>query len=69
MGGVWVGGEDRSIHFDNLSAGQGANMALPVWALFMQKVYACPELGYLPDEQFDIPDWFDPNQGCRQDDL
>jgi penicillin-binding protein 1A len=69
VGGVWVGGEDRSIHFDNLSAGQGANMALPVWALFMQKVYACPELGYLPDEQFDIPDWFDPNQGCRQNDL
>jgi hypothetical protein len=26
-------------------------------------------LGYLPDEQFDIPDWFDPNQGCRQNDL
>ena len=69
VGGVWVGGEDRSIHFDNLSAGQGANMALPIWALYMQKVYACPELGYTEDETFAIPEWFDPNQGCRHDDL
>ena len=65
VGGVWVGGEDRSIHFDNLSAGQGANMALPIWALYMQKVYACPELGYTEDETFAIPDWFNPNQGCE----
>ena len=69
VGGVWVGGEDRSIHFDNLSAGQGANMALPIWALYMQKVYGCPELGYTEDEDFNIPEWFDPNQGCRHDDL
>jgi hypothetical protein len=37
-GGVWVGAEDRSIHFQNLANGQGASMALPIWALFMQKV-------------------------------
>ena len=38
VSGTWVGGEDRSIHFDNLREGQGASMALPVWALYMQKV-------------------------------
>jgi len=37
--GVWVGGEVRSIHFRTITLGQGANMALPIWALFMQRVY------------------------------
>lgn len=40
VGGVWVGAEDRSIHFQNLANGQGASMALPIWAAFLQKVYA-----------------------------
>lgn len=40
VSGVWVGGEDRSIHFSALSEGQGAAMALPVFAYYMQKVYA-----------------------------
>lgn len=39
-GGVWVGGEDRSVHFDRTAQGQGASMALPIWGIFMQKVYA-----------------------------
>ena len=65
VSGVWVGGEDRSIHFDNMSAGQGANMALPIWSIYMQKVYADEELGYSNDEQFDIPEWFDPEAGCK----
>jgi penicillin-binding protein 1A len=65
VSGVWVGGEERSIHFDNMSAGQGANMALPIWAIYMQKVYANEELGYDPKEQFDVPDWFDPTAGCK----
>lgn len=38
--GVWVGGEERSIHFNTLEMGQGASMALPIWAKFFQKVYA-----------------------------
>jgi penicillin-binding protein 1A len=38
--GAWVGGEDRSVHFDNTSEGQGASMALPIWAYFFQRVYA-----------------------------
>ncbi len=65
VSGVWVGGEERSIHFDNMSAGQGANMALPIWAIYMQKVYANEELDYDPKEQFDVPDWFDPTEGCK----
>lgn len=65
VSGVWVGGEDRSIHFDNMSAGQGANMALPIWSIYMQKVLADEELGYDPQEQFDIPEWFNPEAGCK----
>lgn len=42
--GVWTGAEDRSVHFRTISLGQGSNMALPVWALYMQKVYADPTL-------------------------
>ena len=38
--GVWVGADDRSVHFRSTSLGQGANMALPIWAIFMKKVYA-----------------------------
>lgn len=49
---TWVGGEDRSIHFDRTSEGQGASMALPIFGLFMQKVYADSKLGYSPDDQF-----------------
>ncbi len=44
VGGVWVGAEDRSIHFQNLANGQGASMALPIWAKFLQKIYADPQL-------------------------
>jgi len=40
VAGAWVGGEDRSVHFDNTSEGQGASMALPIWAFFFQRVYA-----------------------------
>lgn len=43
--GIWVGAEDRSVHFRTITLGQGANMALPIWALYMQKVYADPSLG------------------------
>ena len=42
--GIWTGAEDRSVHFKTITLGQGSNMALPVWALYMQKVYADPTL-------------------------
>ena len=65
VSGTWVGGEDRGIHFDNMAEGQGASMALPICALYMQKILADPDLGYSPEEQFDIPKWFDPDEGCK----
>ena len=40
VAGVWVGGDDRSIHFRSLALGQGAKMAMPAFAKFMEKVYA-----------------------------
>ncbi len=43
VAGVWVGAEHPAIHFKSLSAGQGANTALPIWGKFMKKVYADPE--------------------------
>ena len=43
--GVWVGGEDRSIHFEKIAFGQGATMALPIWGQFMKEAYLKTELG------------------------
>lgn len=54
--GCWVGGEDRSIHFDRMAHGQGASMALPVVALFFKKLYADSSLGYSTSEKFQIPE-------------
>ena len=56
----WVGGDDRDIHFESMSMGQGATMALPIFALFMQKVYQDKQLGYNEDAIFDLPDGYDP---------
>lgn len=58
VSGVWVGGEDRSIHFDRMSEGQGASMALPIYGLYMQKVYADKTLGYSQEEDFEIPEQY-----------
>lgn len=60
VSGCWVGGEDRDIHFDSTRMGQGANMALPIWAYFMRKVFADRSLGYDSNEKFDIPEDFNP---------
>nr|WP_234367829.1 transglycosylase domain-containing protein [Parabacteroides pacaensis] len=60
VSGCWVGGEERSIHFDRMSDGQGANTALPIFARYMQKVYADPTLGYSETEEFDMPEDFNP---------
>lgn len=58
VSGCWVGGEDRDIHFSSTSTGQGAAVALPIWALFMQRVYADKFLNISPDAHFDIPKTF-----------
>jgi penicillin-binding protein 1A len=54
-GGVWVGAEDPSVHFTNMSYGQGAAAALPIWAYFLQKVYADKSLGIDPDKDWEMP--------------
>ncbi|MGB2257259.1 MAG: penicillin-binding protein 1A [Flavobacteriaceae bacterium] len=53
--GVWVGGEDRATHFENITYGQGATMALPIWANFMKRCYLVEELGISKDE-FEKPE-------------
>lgn len=60
VSGCWVGGEDRDIHFDSTRMGQGANVALPIWAYFMKRVFADQSLGYDPEEKFDVPEDFNP---------
>lgn len=42
--GIWTGAEDRSVHFRTIGLGQGSNMALPIWAIYMKKIYADPTL-------------------------
>jgi len=58
--GVWVGGEDRAIHFENIGYGQGATMALPIWANYMRSLYENPVLeisqeDFLPPENLNLP--------------
>ncbi len=61
--GAWVGWEDRATHFYGTGEGQGAKMALPIWAIFMKKVWADKSLKISPDDKFVKPsDWKD---GCN----
>ena len=60
VSGVWVGGDDRDIHFASMAMGQGATMALPVFALYMQKVYKDKQLGYNEQAVFDLPPGYNP---------
>ena len=61
VSGVWVGGEDRDIHFDNMTYGQGASMALPIYAYFIKKVYKNAALPYKESAKFKLPPGYD---GC-----
>ena len=62
--GVWVGWEDRATHFWSTGEGQGAKMALPIWAIYMKKVWADKTLGISPDDKFVKPtDW---SGGCAE---
>jgi penicillin-binding protein 1A len=53
--GVWVGWEDRAAHFRGTGEGQGAKMALPVWAIYMKKVWANKDLEISPEDKFVKP--------------
>ena len=64
VSGMWVGGDDRDIHFDSMVWGQGAAMALPIFALYMQKVYKDKRLGYSDQAVFDLPAGYNP---CEMD--
>jgi penicillin-binding protein 1A len=67
VAGCWVGGEDRSIHFDSMSEGQGAAVALPIYAIFMKNVLGDEDLGYSEKETFDVPEEFsDPCKTIRK---
>lgn len=65
VGGVWVGAADRSIHFQNLANGQGASMALPIWAKFLQRAYADPRL-HLSDRPFEKPAGVNKRLNCDE---
>lgn len=56
----WVGGDDRDIHFDSMVYGQGASMALPIFGIYMNSIYADSSLPYSQDDRFDVPSDFDP---------
>ena len=66
VAGSWVGAEDRSVHFDVMSLGQGANLALPIWALFMEKVYADNTLGITQADNFEMPQGMAPIPNCTE---
>ena len=63
--GVWVGGDDRATHFKSLAYGQGASMALPIWALYMQRCYADKELG-ISQGEFERPEELDIEFDCEK---
>lgn len=70
VSGCWVGGEDRDIHFDRGQMGQGATMVLPIWAIFMKKVYADRSLGIDPMAKFDLPEDYNPcGRKAEEDDF
>ena len=56
--GVWVGGEERTIRFNTMAFGQGARAALPIYGIYMKKVYADPKLPYKQDAKFDFPETY-----------
>jgi len=64
VSGVWTGAEDRAIHFDGIALGQGANMALPIWAIYMNKVYNDSTLGIYKSDKFKTPPNFVDNFNC-----
>ena len=64
--GVWTGGDLRAIHFEGLTMGQGANMALPVYGYFMNKLYRDRSLGYSQQTRFEAPEGFHMDLDCSK---
>jgi penicillin-binding protein 1A len=66
VGGVWSGWEDRAIHFETLGEGQGANMALPILAIFLRKLYDDPQYGIMETDEFEQPAGFNMELDCEK---
>ena len=64
VSGVWVGCSDRRVRFKSTYYGQGAKLALPIWAKYMQKVYADGSIG-LPADPFPKPKGFNEDLTCK----
>ncbi|MBQ8071476.1 MAG: transglycosylase domain-containing protein [Bacteroidales bacterium] len=62
--GIWVGGEDRQVHFQSLALGGGSNMALPIWGIWMNKVLKDGSLGISESDKFIQPAGFDVDLNC-----
>ncbi len=62
--GVWVGGEDRQVHFEALALGSGSNMALPIWGIWMKKVLKDGTLGISADDKFVAPAGYSFDLSC-----
>lgn len=67
-GGVWVGGEDRQVHFQSTALGSGSNMALPIWGIFMKKVLADGTCGISANDRFMAPAGVDIDLSCTGSD-
>jgi len=67
--GVWVGGEDRQVHFQALAQGSGANMALPIWGIFMRKCLADGTVGISESDRFTAPADIRLNLNCTGGDI
>lgn len=65
--GVWVGAEDRQVHFQSLSLGGGSNMALPIWGIFLKKCIEDGTVGLSSSDQFVSPPNFNMNLDCGED--
>ncbi len=66
--GVWVGGEDRQVHFNSLALGSGSNMSLPIWGIWMKKCLADPSIGWsMEDDHFTVPSTGMPGFDCERD--
>jgi penicillin-binding protein 1A len=68
VAGVWTGAEDRQIHFQSGTLGQGANMSLPTWGIFMKKVLADGTLGITANDKFIAPAGVVDGLGCTGSD-
>jgi penicillin-binding protein 1A len=64
VAGVWSGWEDQSIHFNTLGEGQGATIALPIFAIFLKKLYADPQFSTMEEDVFERPAGFNMELNC-----